>query len=55
VATTRFAEDSGLQELKPGDRVLIRYVEDKGKRIAGSIIKADRKHRTAEKTQSGAP
>jgi hypothetical protein len=54
VASAHFAEDSGLQELKPGDRVLIRYIEDKGKRIAGSIIKADRRHKTGEKIQSGA-
>jgi len=53
VAATRFAEDGSLQDLRPGDRVFIRYIEENGKKVVGSIIKADHKAKTSERPQSG--
>ena len=53
-SNAHFAGEEGLKDMQPGDRVLIRYVEENGKRTARSVIKAARKFDMDRKGEPGA-
>jgi hypothetical protein len=42
-SNARFARGAGLEELKPGERVLVRYVEEEGRKVAKAVITAQSK------------
>lgn len=50
--TARFARHTGLQDIVPGERVLVRYVEEDGKKVAKAVVTARAK---SEKGESAGP
>ena len=42
-STARFARGAGFEDLKPGERVLVRYVEEEGRKVAKAVITAQSK------------
>lgn len=43
VSAARFARGAKLEDLKPGERVLVRYIEEEGKKVAKAVITAQSK------------
>jgi hypothetical protein len=58
-ATAQFARHGRLEDMEPGERVLIRYVEEDGKKVARFVIKAAFKYsnekRNISNVQIGKP
>jgi hypothetical protein len=55
VSAARFFGPGGFEDIEPGDRVMIRYVEDSGKKVALAVMEAAEKQQGNEKTGSSLP
>ena len=43
VSSARFARGAKFEDLKPGERVLVRYVDEEGRKVAKAVITAQSK------------
>jgi hypothetical protein len=50
----RFGGQRGLMDLEPGERVLIRYVQEGGRKVATAIVEAAHKQEREEKPGAAA-